>query len=594
MSTSLGSADFFALEAGECLDRLETVITRSEGLEASELLRHARALRGSALMAGQTPIARAAAGFEAIARAVRDKGRVFEAATRERCAHAVDELRHLVRRSTEWSEADTQRAGRLAAELDALAGGPLPDPRSTAHPGGGSTTGVRAFVARESALIASALDRAARALAEAPEAREPLYAVLRRMQSLRGLAELGELSPLPEILDAVELAVGDLTRLFAPPPLVPELLDSAAAALTRIARDVAEHGRPETDPPEALHFTQLLLQAFGSEADVVPVESLLAAGQDAVLQSDAQPQFAAPEPLSAIELVSHGEHFVQSAIHIRSVDSAAARDLRLHAMVPSLRAAATAGSDPVTPALARFARAARNAIADGTARRQSANFTDHLNECGTLLREIAESGLSEELGQRLHTLATAFGAEDEPEAAPRADAGELSRAAGRDEERAESASDTRTSRAAPAAPAAGEAEGEADVLAIAALAYDGESVYASFNSAPEDVDASSTTNENDDEAVDIMSLAPSDRLPLETGFDRYAALRAGGSSGLAQPAEESVMNIEALLYRGASALRRVAELRTAIRDAIGHERPLREVEPMMDELLDLVPLAMEQ
>lgn len=588
MSTSLGSADFFALEAGECLDRLETVITRSEGLEASELLRHARALRGSALMASQTPIARAAAGFEAIARAVRDKGRAFDAATRERCAHAVDELRHLVRRSTEWSEADTQRAGRLAAELDALAGGPLPDPRSTAHPGGGSTTGVRAFVARESALIASALDRAARALAEAPEAREPLYAVLRRMQSLRGLAELGELSPLPEILDAVELAVGDLTRLFAPPPRVPELLDSAAAALTRIARDVAEHGRPETDPPEALHFTQLLLQAFGSEADVVPVESLLAAGQDAVSQSDAQPQFAAPEPLSAIELVSHGEHFVQSAIHIRSVDSAAARDLRLYAMVPSLRAAATAGGDPVTPALARFARAARNAIADGTARRQSANFTDHLNECGTLLREIAESGLSEELGQRLHALATAFGAEDEPEATPRADAGEPSRATGREEEPAESAGGMRTSRAAPTA--AGEAEGEADVLAIAALAYDDESVYASPDPAREAVDASSS-GERDDEPVDIMSLAPSDRLPLETGFDRYAALRAGGS---VQQAEESVMNIEALLYRGASALRRVAELRTAIRNAIGHERPLREVEPMMDELLDLVPLAMER
>ena len=57
MTNPLGTADFFALEAGECLDRLETLVGRPDGPPADEFLRTARVLRGSALMAGQQPIA---------------------------------------------------------------------------------------------------------------------------------------------------------------------------------------------------------------------------------------------------------------------------------------------------------------------------------------------------------------------------------------------------------------------------------------------------------------------------------------------------------------------------------------------------------
>ena len=114
MNAPLGSADFFALEAGECLDRLETVITAEGGPDASEMLRAARALRGSALMANQTPIARIAAGFEALARAVRDRGREFDTPTRELAAQTVDEARQLVRRVKEWNDGDAQRASSPA------------------------------------------------------------------------------------------------------------------------------------------------------------------------------------------------------------------------------------------------------------------------------------------------------------------------------------------------------------------------------------------------------------------------------------------------------------------------------------------------
>src|SRR5437899_1087552 len=68
-SKPLGMSDFFALEAGEYLERLDGLLAKSEGPSADELVRLARALRGSALMANQPAIARAAAGLEALGRA---------------------------------------------------------------------------------------------------------------------------------------------------------------------------------------------------------------------------------------------------------------------------------------------------------------------------------------------------------------------------------------------------------------------------------------------------------------------------------------------------------------------------------------------
>src|SRR5690606_21426661 len=410
---------FFALEAGECLDRIETAITRDGGPRTDDLLRAARAPRGSALMAGHAAIARAAAGFEGLARAVRDGAAQWNGAMQERAAQGVDELRQMVRRAREWTDADTTRAGRLAADLDALAGsasGDMLRPGATSGSPGAAGTGVRAFVARESALIASALDRAARALESTPESREPLYAVLRRMQSLRGLAEIADLPPLPEILDGIELAVGDLTRLFAPPPNVSAVLDSAAAALTRISRDVTEHGHPAGDPPEARAFTEGLLRAFAAEADVVPVESLFRpADPEPMQRSTAQPQFAPAAPLGPVEMVSYGEHLAQSADRIAASRPGTARDLRLYTLVGTFRSVMVAGNDPVTPALARLGRAARMAIGSGAAGQDPDRFADVLREASVLLSGLAESGDHAATASRLDALAERLGGAAEPE-----------------------------------------------------------------------------------------------------------------------------------------------------------------------------------
>jgi hypothetical protein len=60
MNQPLGAADFFALEAGETLDRLDGLVSRSDAPSGDDLLRASRVLRGAALMASQQPIARAA------------------------------------------------------------------------------------------------------------------------------------------------------------------------------------------------------------------------------------------------------------------------------------------------------------------------------------------------------------------------------------------------------------------------------------------------------------------------------------------------------------------------------------------------------
>jgi hypothetical protein len=566
MNSPLGSADFFALEAGECLDHLEQLVNRPDGPPADELLRYARALRGSALMAGHPAIARAAGGLELVARGLRDGSIAWDAAARERTGQAIDEFRALVRAAPDWSSADAGRAARLTGDLESLAGGtagaPVPAgdaPREPAE----LNTGVRAFVARESALIASALDRAAHSLREAPDAREPLYAVLRRMQSLRGLAELSELTPLPEVLDGIELGVGDLTRLFAPPPGVDRLLESAAHALTRIARDVAGSGRPDADPPEARQFTELLLRAFAVERDVVPIESLYVDGDDNPLRrSESQPQFSAPAPLGAVELVSYGEHLSQAADRIAEAQSGTIRDLRLYALVGTLRSVSP-GGDAVATALAVFARSAREAIATGAAAGSATDFCGALRTAGGLLRNLADPGDQNLIGRRLLDL-------------------------GHQLDLLEQAPATGQATAEPAA------QDDSDVVPIRSLEY----------------------SEPEQPVVAIESLAPdvtpaagapgisSDRLA--SAYVTHARLlreqaRAGTSaSPLASPpeptpadAEPPEVDIRTLCYRGRAALERADWVRQSLSSRFAPGSDLRAAEPLIRELIDLVPLALE-
>ena len=122
MTTPLRMSEFFVMEASEYLDRLDTLITTPATPDVDEFLRIARALRGSALMANQHPIAMVAAGIENLARAVREKRRPWDAGTRQIAIGAVDGIKVLVRRIPEWNSADDLKARDLAGELERASG----------------------------------------------------------------------------------------------------------------------------------------------------------------------------------------------------------------------------------------------------------------------------------------------------------------------------------------------------------------------------------------------------------------------------------------------------------------------------------------
>jgi hypothetical protein len=531
MSNPLGPAAFFALEAGECLDRLDRIFSTPQGPLPEELIRTARALRGSALMANQPQLARAAAGFESLGRVLRDRKRTWDAATREQASQSIEEFRLLVRRVPEWQEPDASRAARLAAHLESLAGqGPLEAARLRSAPPGDLQTGVRAFVAREGALIASALDRAARSFRSDPDDREPLYMVLRRMQSLQGLAELPDFPPLPEILDGIELAVGDLTRMHAPPPRVDAVLEAGATALSRVARDIAERGVPDRDASEPRGFTERLLEAFAVERDVVPIESLYAAGDPAPMERSASaPRFAPPTPPGSLELVSLGEHLMQTAGLLEQARSDTELDLRLYRLIGTLRSAAAPHNDPIGAAHAVLARSAREAVAAGTVRIRRAEFAAVLRDAGELLRTAGASPDRMYLSRRILDIAHRI-----------------------DLLRTES----------PELPAPAPGEGQTG------------------------------------EVVPIESLEPAVGPPELSPFDAGLAgyQRRVRDEGLGDPSleglrGESVVSIESLCYSGRAALERAAELRNLIaaRIAAGDMESAR---PLVQELLDLVPLAL--
>ena len=382
-SKPLGMSDFFALEAGEYLERLDGLLAQSNQPGADELVRLARALRGSALMANQQAIARAAAGLESLARAVLDGRRAWDAHTKQLAVRAVDDLKIFVRRAGAWTDADTAKAEALGQELDQVAGRPSAQIRAAEALG--LDAGARAFVAREGAAIASALDRAAQALRANPLAHDPLQHVLRALQPLRGLAALADLPPLPDLLDGIERTIADLSRSgLEPPANVAELFQTAATAIARSARDVAERGRPDPEGAEFRRFAELLVQSMESEPGVVSIGALYYNDSGPHLVSRGVP-VARPSTLGRLELVSHGEHLRQAADSLERAPSATQRELRAHTLGSTFRALANAGGGILADRVAEFAVAARDAVANGSAVGHAATFAAELRQVGDLL-----------------------------------------------------------------------------------------------------------------------------------------------------------------------------------------------------------------
>jgi len=597
MSHSLGTTDFFTLEAGECLNRLEALLARPEGVSGEEFVRQVRLLRGAALMANLQPVAQAGAAFEALARGIRDGLRPWDAATREMALQVVDDFRALVRRVGQWSDGDTARARRIATDLERMTGqAATPAPTGT----GSAQTGVRAFVAREGALIASALDRAARAMRTSTDSREALHAVLRRMQQLRGLAELAEFAPLPEILDGVELAVGELARSFAPSAEAPDMVDAAAHALSRVCRDVTETGLPTADAPEARRFADLLRRTLADDEDVVAIESLLFEGEPAA--QGARGRFA----LGAVELVSHGEFLSQVADRISGAKSSTERDLRLLGLLAPLGALG-AGARELTLPVSDWASLARSRIANGDASANATGFAEQLRRVGALLRGAADAAAP---GRDDWTMAVeALRSGSPPESAPETIVPIADLAPDAAAEPPDPEIMALLDEIVPIESLAPDAPAMEDFTFIKA-----EAIEATV------IDAYGAVEQVEVEAVEVVTsvVAPADRPPtvFEASLLSYAGLLhelGVGEASLtellgptrsavavapmvaAPPVEEAppIVSIDDLLYRGRPALLRAAEVRNEMRAQLARGQHVAVVRPLLDELLDLIPLALD-
>src|SRR4051812_3136495 len=393
-ASPLGMSDFFALEAGEYLDRLDALVQQPAPPPPEELVRLARALRGSALMANQQPIARAAMGFEALARGIREGRRPWDAATKQIATRAVDDLKIFVRRAAGWTDADTVKAEALGTQLEQYGGRASAQIRAAEAMG--LDAGARAFVAREGAAIASALDRAGRALRSNPMAHDPLQQVLKALQPLRGLAALNDLPPLPDLLEGIEQAIGELSRTSAAPlpgvgDTVAELFQMAATSIAHAAREVAERGRPDPESAEFRKFAGLLVRFMDSEPDVVPIETLGTIVHRGTPRG-ATSEHARPATLGRLELVSHGEHLRQAADSLERAPSVTQRELRAHTLAGTFRALGSAGGGAVAERVAEFAQAAREAVTTGIAVNQPALFAAELRKAGEILSPSGTGG----------------------------------------------------------------------------------------------------------------------------------------------------------------------------------------------------------
>jgi chemotaxis protein histidine kinase CheA len=564
-SKPLGMADFFALEAGEYLERLDALLGKGDSPSADELVRLARALRGSALMANQPAIARAAAALESLARAVREGRGGWDPPTKQLAVRAVDDLKIFVRRAPGWTDADTAKAEALSQELEQLAGRPSAQVRAAEAIG--LDAGARAFVAREGAAIASALDRAAQALRANPLAHDPLQHVLRAIQPLRGLAAVNDLPPLPDLLDGIERAIAELSRSgIEPPANVGDLFQSGATAIARAAREVAERGRPDADGPDFRQFAGLLVTFMDSEPDVVSIGSLYYSDSGPHIVSRGTPA-ARPSTLGRLELVSHGDHLRQAADSLERAPSATQRELRAHTLGTTFRALANAGGGVLADTVAQFALAAREAVDSGVAVTSPAAFAAELRRVGELL---ARSGGSEEeaLAAELDAVTAAVralqpGARAAAPAATSAPAPPPRPAAA-------------APRPAAAAPPPPRAPAAAPPARSSARAPD---------AVPETADL-------------IGSWAAYQRLAAgPIGPASLDALLAGAGSGLSgsgrdaargAPGEAGVVDVRTLVYRGERALTRAQELRAAAKQASGDD-----LRALIEEVCDLVALALE-
>lgn len=541
MPEPLGMIQFFALEAAGYLERLDALVSAPGQPQREEFVRLARALRGSALMANQRSIANAVAGLEHLAKAVGEGRLPWDAATKGLAIRAVDDLKILVRNVPHWSDAEEAKAQALAQELNRVTGGSAVRPSLA-----GSDAGIRAFISQHGSALATVLDRAARELVTAPSNPEPLQAVLKAIQPLRGVAGVRDYPPLPDLLEGLERGIAELRNRPELSAQAVELFKAGALAISRAAKETAASGKPEPDSEEALSFARVLGGVLGAEPDVVPIESLYYSDSGPHIVRRGSPPGMPPQ-FTKLELVSHGEHLIQVADQLERAESQTQRELRAQGLMATLKALSSAAGGEFAAAVGEFARAARSLVGRAFGAGEWVRFVRAVREGGSVLslaaRE-AESGLAQRIQAVTRELLQLGSSGAAPAPAPAAASPTLV--------------EVRPERV-PQQPTAVEADLSDSSLAASYLRY--EQLLAAVGSHP----------------------AP----PLEELLGRAVEAPAPGV------AEEVVVPITELCYSGAAAFERALSLRAeveALLSKIPRDGSGQALNDLIREIFDLVEL----
>lgn len=314
-----GLLDFFVLEASEYVEQLDGLASRASSgpPDAAPFARAARALRGSATMAKLHGIADVAQGLERVARALRDDHLKWDAATSGAVIAAIDDLKFLVRGARSWGEAEDGRAARRIAELELLA----PTQVVTITRGKGAE-----FLSTATAEAATGL----LAYAEHPGSAAEFAETMRRVRALRGVAALRDLPPLAEVVDAVdaaakpvelrnEEATAERRRLFR----------TAARVLLEGGEAIRRGGMPPTESPsvrEFAHAAETLRAGLRESEQVVPIATLFPDGPtSAHVEPGPNPPTTAAERFR-LEVVSQAEHLRRLVADGRAAIDTATRD----------------------------------------------------------------------------------------------------------------------------------------------------------------------------------------------------------------------------------------------------------------------------
>lgn len=304
--TGASFVDFFILEAGEYVEQLDALLLRATpaGPDAESLQKVARALRGSATMAKLSSFASLAEAVEGVGRSLRQGGLAWDQALKGAMTAAVDDLKLLVRAARAWSATEDQWAAKRIAELARYA--PLGMGSGTGS-GRSMTEASGAFFGSEATTIAQALEE----LASHPSDQDRATELLRRVRALRGVAGVRDIAALSEVAEAAESALGPVE---SGEPLSPErvaMLRASADLLRAIAESIQSRIPVTTATPAYRAYLSALdamLANNGGAGRVIPITELFYDdGGPHIVETAPNPP-TTPGQRFKMEVVSLGEH----------------------------------------------------------------------------------------------------------------------------------------------------------------------------------------------------------------------------------------------------------------------------------------------